>query len=238
MDETSNGWVILDEDAGVLTYTYSFGGGLANAFVARYDTDKLLVLSPPYRLSDGAFQDLERFGRVSSVVATNGFHHLGQPEWKARYPGAKFYASPEAARRIAKKNPKAGTFVPLGELAKELHGEVGVIEAPAEKCGETWGYAKVANGYAWFASDTLANMPGLPKALPPRLLMKWTKSAPGYRVFGLALKFLAKDPKALLRRLRDELRLRPPTIMVPAHGDVLTREGLADETEELLASAL
>ena len=38
MKKTEHGWSVIDEDAGVLSYTYSFGGGLSNAFVARYAT--------------------------------------------------------------------------------------------------------------------------------------------------------------------------------------------------------
>ncbi|MGB8223746.1 MAG: hypothetical protein WCF10_14260 [Polyangiales bacterium] len=238
MEQTPHGWLILDKGAGVLAYTYKIGSGSANAFVARYDGDKLLVLSPPSRLSEGAFADLEVFGTVESVVANNGFHHLGQAEWKKRYPLASFYASPAAAKRIKKKNPGAGDFTPLSQLAQKLGGDVGVIEAPADKCGETWAYAKTEKGYAWYASDTLANMPELPKALPFKLVMKLTKSAPGYRVFGLALKFIASDKRGLLRAMQEALRARPVTIMVPAHGAILAHDGLAEETQRLIASSL
>ena len=183
MEQTPHGWSILDRDAGVLAYTYKFGSGSANAFVARYDGDKLLVLSPPYRLSEG-------------------------------------------------------DFAPLSQLAQKLGGNMGVIEAPADKCGETWAYAKTKKGYAWYASDTLANMAELPKALPFKLVMKLTKSAPGYRVFGLALKFIASDRRGLLRAMQEALRTRPVAIMVPAHGGILAHDGLAEETRLLIASAL
>jgi hypothetical protein len=238
MEKTAHGWSILDKDAGVLSYTYRFGAGSANAFVARYDGDKLLVLSPPSGLSEGAFADLEAFGTVESVVANNGFHHLGQAEWKRRYPSASFYASPAAAKRIKKKNPEAGDFAPLSQLVRKLTGDVGVVVAPADKCGETWAYAKTAKGYVWYASDTLVNMAELPKALPFKLVMKLTKSAPGYRVFGLALKFVTSDKEGLLRAMQEALRARPVVIMVPAHGGILAHEGLAEETQRLIASAL
>jgi len=238
MEQTPHGWTILDKDAGVLSYAYTFASGSANSFVARYLGDKLLVLSPPCGLSEGAFTDLERFGTVESEVASNGFHHLGQAEWKKRYPAATFYASTAAAKRIKKKNPKAGDFVPLWQLVQKLGGDVGVIEAPADKCGETWAYAKTAHGYAWYASDTLANMAKLPKSLPVKLLLKLTKSAPGYRVFGLALKFIASDKERILRTMQEALRTRPVAIMVPAHGGILAHDGLAEETQRLIESAL
>jgi len=238
MERTPHGWLILDRDAGVLSYRYAAGAGSSNAFVARYDGDKLLVLSPPCGLSEGAFADLEEFGTIESVVANNGFHHMGQGEWKSRYPSASFYASPAAAKRIKKKNPKAGDFAPLSELAEKLRGDVGVIIAPADRCGETWAYARTAKGYAWYASDTLANMPKLPKALPLKMLLKLTKSAPGYRVFGLALKVMTSDRRGLLRALQEALRARPVAIMVPAHGGILMQDGLAEETQRIISSAL
>ena len=240
MRKTEHGWLVIDEDAGVLSYTYSFGSGISNAFVARYDDDRLLVLSPPCGLSEEGFAELEAFGTVDSVVATNGFHHLGQAEWKRRYPNATFYAPSAAQKRIAKKNSSAGPFRPLSELRAKLGGDVGVIEAPADKCGETWGYAKTSRGYAWYASDTLVNMPKLPNALPFKLAMKLTKSGPGYRVFNLVLKLMVsgKNKKTLLRALQQGLRERPVAVMVPAHGKILDHPGLREETERLLASAL
>lgn len=238
MEKTKHGWSIIDRDAGVLSYTYSFGGGLSNAFAARLDGDKLLVLSPPCGLSEGAYADLDAFGTVDAVVATNGFHHLGQAEWKKRYPNATFYAPDAAIKRIAKKNRAAGSFTPLSGLSERLTGDVGVIEAPADKCGETWAYAKTARGYAWYVSDTLVNMPKLPKAFPVKLLMKLTKSAPGYRIFNFVLMLLTSDKRALLRALREALRARPVAVVVPAHGKVLDHPGVREETDQLIASAL
>ncbi len=76
------------------------------------------------------------------------------------------------------------------------------------------------------------------EAVPVKLLMKLTKSAPGYRVFGLALKFITSDKRAVLRTMQDALRARPVAIMMPAHGGILAHDGLADETQQLIASAL
>ena len=238
MENTPHGWTVIDRDAGILSRTYSFGPGTSNAFVARYDGDQLLVLSPPCGLSEEAFSDIDAFGTVASVVANNGFHHLGQAEWKKRYPNARFYASTAAAKRITKKNPEAGDFEPVSELAARLSGDVGIVDGPADKCGETWAYAKTGNGYAWYASDTLANMPELPKALPFKIMMKLTKSAPGYKIFGLAVKFIASDKRTLLGAFRDALQQRPPSVMVPAHGEILSGADLPNKTKQLIASAL
>jgi hypothetical protein len=67
---------------------------------------------------------------------------------------------------------------------------------------------------------------------------KLTKSAPGYRVFNLAVSFIIKDKRATLGALLEDVRKHPPTVMVPAHGTILNQSSLASETEQMLAAAL
>ena len=109
---------------------------------------------------------------------------------------------------------------------------------PNTKCGESWIRARVAGGHVWFTSDILANMPSLPKAFPIKQLFKWTGSAPGYKVFGLALKFTVKDKRAVLGTMRDQMTAAPPTIVIPGHGALLTEASVAADTDALLAGAL
>ncbi|MBP6632754.1 MAG: hypothetical protein KA297_25250 [Kofleriaceae bacterium] len=239
MTTLTSGWTVLDEAAGVLTCSYRFGKGKASSatFVARMGNGQLLVVSPAKGLPEATFTELARFGPVGALVANNGFHHLGQAEWRARFPAARCFAPAAAIARIHKKNPGAGAFEPLAALADLTGPDVGFREVPDSKAGESWFWARVAGGHAWYPSDVLANMPTLPP-FPVSLLFKWTGSAPGFRVFGLALKMLVRDKPATLRLLRDDLDAHPPTIIVPAHGDVLTRPGLAAEARALLDAAL
>ncbi len=238
-ETTPGGWQVIDREAGVLTYKYTFTkNGTANAFAARMPGGKMLVLSPPCNIDEGVFADLLEFGDVGAVVATNGFHHMGQAEWKARFPNARFFAPSKAIARIAKKNPDAGELEPLSELQPMLNDEVGVGEAPATKCGETWGWARIDGGYAWFGSDIIANMPSLPPKFPVRMMFKLTGSAPGYRLFGLALMAIIKNKKVALAAFREALHAHPPTVVVPAHGDINASPDVAAKTDELLAAAL
>lgn len=239
METTANGWVVIDRDARILTNSYVFDGKVstANAFVAPLKDGKLMVISPPFRASEGLFTDLEAFGEVGAVVANNGFHHLGQPEWKARYPTARFFAPSDAFARIRKQNPKAPNYEPLAALKALLGPNVGVGEASSTKCGESWAWAKIAGGHAWFVSDMLANMERLPSNFVVRQLFKWSGSAPGYKPFNLGMKFILKDKRAVLKTLAREMNAHPPTVVIPSHGALLAHEGLAAETQRLLASA-
>jgi hypothetical protein len=239
MQTTAHGWRILDAEAGVLSLSYRFGGdGLSNCFTAKLPSGGLLVVSPPSRPTDGVFEDLADFGEVEALVANNGYHHMGIGRWRERYPDARCFAAPGASERIAKKSKDAGELEPLAALQGLLGDGVAVVEAPASKAGETWARAKIAGGWAWYASDILANMDQLPANFLFRTLFKLSKSAPGYRVFNLAVKFIIADKKVALGAMLADLRAHPPTVMVPAHGTILTTTSLAADTERLLVDAI
>lgn len=239
MEKTKNGWTVLDREAGVLTYEYPFADeGTSHTFVARMADGKLLVVSPAWKLPDAAFADLEAFGEVRALLAPNGFHHQGIPEWRARYPKALCFASKESAARIRTKNQSAGQFDPLGSLLEMTGPGVGIREVENTKCGETWVWAQVKGGYIWFVSDTLANLPRLPTSFIPKLLFRFTKSAPGYRVFNLALQFLVKDKKATLRALSEAMKLHPPIAVIPSHGPPLVNDDIAATTQLVIAGHL
>ncbi len=237
MQTTAKGWNIIDASAGVLSCTYSFSkGATANCFTARMASGGLAVISPPSVFTDALLEELTKFGPVEAIVANNGFHHLGVGPWRRRFPSARCFAAPGAIQRINKKSRDAGELEPLRELAPLLAEGVEVVETPSSRCGETWARARVEGGYAWYASDLLANMP-LPSSFFLRLLFKWTGSGPGYKPFNLAHKLILKDRKATLRAMLEDVRAHPPSVMVPGHGELLRADTIADETEALLARA-
>ena len=217
METTENGWKVLNRAAGVLIYEYSFAkNAFANTFVARMANDKLLVVSPATRISAAALADLRELDDVGAIIAPNGFHHLGVAEWRKAFPAARIFAAPETVLRVRKKNPKAGTFEPLSLVSLMTGPRIGVGEVENTKCGETWVWVEVQCGHIWFVSDMLANIPKLPSHPVGKLLFWLTKSAPGYRVFHMAMTFMVKDKRGTLRALSDEMKQRPPTVVVPA----------------------
>lgn len=239
METTAGGWTIIDREAGVLTREYNFTkDGTATTFVARMREGGLLVVSPSTDLSDEAAAELEEFGPVRAIVANNGFHHLGQGPWAERYPESRRFASPESAARIAKKSKIDLTYEPLSELTPMLSDDVQVREVPNTKLGETWVWAKVGDGYAWYVSDILANMQSLPPKLFPRLLFKFTDSAPGLKVFNLAMRFMVRDRKGTLRLMLQDMEGEEPTVIVPGHGAILSSETVAADARRVIEAAL
>ena len=223
-------WKCIDESAGVYVTTYQFANeGFANCFVAK-GPEGLVALSPASRLPDAAFAELDAIGNVAAVVAPNGFHHLGLGPWRERYEDARYFAPPLAAARIAKKSDDAPPLEDIAGLSEMTGDRLVVRPAPHTRCGEIWAWANGDNGAVWFGSDILANMESLPSSFVPRQLFKMTGSAPGYRLFGLALMFILKRKKENLSLMLNDLKAFPPTVMVPGHGAVLTDAGIGERT--------
>lgn len=244
MQTTPAGWTIIDREARVLALNYHFAAEATSiSFVAPMADGRLMVVSPSKTLDEAVATELADFGEVGALVANNGFHYLGQKAWRARFPEARCFAPSDAMARIAKKSRHPLAFEPLAELAPLLGDGVGFREVPDSKCGESWFWARLSKGeagerFAWYMSDVLANMANVPGNLIIRTLFKLTGSAPGYRVFKLALKLIVRDAKAALRLLLADVEAHPPGVVVPAHGDILTGGDVAGRTVALLKSAI
>lgn len=239
METTPNGWTVIDRGAGVLVRPYRFSAqGLANTMAARMPDGTMLVMSPGCRMPDAAYEDLLAFGDVGALVVNNGWHHLGVPEWSKRFPHATLHAPAASLPRLSKKSEVGDAFAPVEALAARLGDRISLREAPGTRSGESWLRVKVDGGHVWYASDILANIPEIPPSLVARAMFGLTRSAPGFRVFHLALMLTAKDKRAVLTALLDDLNGYPPSVLVPAHGDVLRRPDLADDATRLVASAL
>jgi hypothetical protein len=239
MATEADGWTIIDEDGGILTRTYRFApGAWARTLVARFKADELLVMSPPTGLDDASYRALERFGKVTALVAPNGFHHLGLAPWKQAFPDCRIFASDKALARIRKKQPTLSNLEPLSELSKNVQPGVELCDLPFFSIGEAWLKAPSKAGQVWYVSDSCFNFPELPKAFVPRLLLKWTGSAPGFRINGLGNLIFLRDKRGYKAWFLDQLRKDAPSIVVSAHGDVLDQPKLRETMIEMAERAL
>lgn len=239
MRTTASGWQVIDDDACILVHPYRFDGeATANCFIARMAHGQLLVISPGCNMPEAAIGEIGRYGQVGALLANNGMHWKGLEEWKARFPRARVFASADAAHRIRKQNPNTPRFEPLGALMPLLGDTIIVTEMPASRIGETWTVVRRRQGAVWFASDLLTNMPRLVGPLPARWLFRLTGSAPGFRIFNLALMMRTHDRKRMLSQLLAGLTRFPPAVIVPSHGDVLHGPGVMETARGLVMKAL
>jgi hypothetical protein len=219
MGTDENGWEVIDEEQGVFTREYAFvKGAFARMMTARLADGRLLAASPAPDASDAALQAMERWGGVGAIIATNGYHHLGVPRWKAAFPQARIYAPRLAHPRLQKKRPDLTEILPLEALAPLLPETVQVRDVPGNKLGETWVQVKTRLGPVWYVSDSCFSLKSPPASLLPRLLFRWTDSAPGFRINGLGLKFYINDRPAYRRWVLAELDRELPRMVVTAHG--------------------
>lgn len=238
MSTLISGWATLSETPPVLVRSYSFGGGRANALAIGLPDQKWLIVSPPPDLTEPEAQAFRAKGQVVALLENNGSHHLGLGPWRKEFPDAVSYALPAAAVRIRKKGKDVGQLQSLEPLLPLLGEAVFVLPVPGCKIGDVLVRVRTDAGTVLYASDFIANLPMLPRNPIGRLLFWLTDSGPGLKVFGIFFRFFVADRVAVRECLIQELEANPPAILVPAHGDVVTRADLGPTLIGMLRSAL
>ncbi len=215
------GWTTLSESPAVLMRDYSFGGGRANAMAVRLPAQGWMIMSPPANVTPAEAQAFQTLGPVVALVENNGTHHKGLGPWRALCPGVVTYAAPAAAARIRKKGKDFGELQPTEALQPLLGDKISVFPVAGHKIGDVLVRVETEKGTLLYTSDFIANIPVLPKNPIGRLLFKLTDSGPGLKVFNIFFKFFVADAASARAALINELQAHPPSILVPAHGDVV-----------------
>jgi len=212
-------WKVFDETLPVLTYEYSFGPGTANALAVGIDGG-IAVVSPPLHPQAELFDELARYGPVKALFASNAFHYMGMPEWKARFPEAALFAPAQSITRVQRKSGLA-PVLPLSEAAKIAGSKVDFVDMPHYKTGEVLVKMNTLRGRAWYVTDIVMNIPVLPRNLIVKSIFRVTKSGPGLCFNNFAPLFMVADKSALKRWLYAESQRDPPRYLIPAHGPVV-----------------
>jgi hypothetical protein len=231
---TSSAWKQLGSDPLVAVFEYSFGPGTCNALVVGV-AGGVIVVSPPCRVTASVIDAAAALGSVRALLAPNAFHHLGLPAWKARFPDAPVFAPAQSIGRVAAKTGLTG-IRPLSEAAAICGERVTLTDMPHYKTGEVLVRIRGADGVAWYVTDVILNLPGLPAHPIPRFAFRVTRSAPGLRMNRLAPLFMVKDRHSLWRWLRDEVDREPPRWLIPAHGDVVDLSATPTRLRDLFES--
>ena len=224
-------WTNLAADGSIRVLKYSFGFGTANTLAARLDDGSWLVVSPAIGLPASALDALGQDGDVSALVAPNGFHHLGQATWRARFPKAVSYAPEGALARLAKK-AAAVPFRSLGELT--LPARIGRHLPEGMKVPDLLLSVRAGDGAVWFVGDLISNtVAGDVKGFPG-FMFRLLGGGPGYRFNKVPTMVYLRDKKAWKASVRALFEQTAPTAVVPAHGDPITDDAAA-KTRAILA---
>jgi glyoxylase-like metal-dependent hydrolase (beta-lactamase superfamily II) len=193
-------------------------------------TDGLVVVSPGAGMASGDLDALREYGEVRALVAINTLHHLGQRAWRERFGDAVSYCPPGAVKKLNEK-VEGVSFRPLTELA--LPASVTWEDPPGYKTGETILSVATTRGSVWYTGDLLVNIPRLPPP-PAKWLFTMTDSAPGFRLFRLAVWFMVKDKRKLKSWALARVDKHPPAVVVPAHGPAVEAPDLPGQTRKQL----
>jgi hypothetical protein len=237
MTDKVPGWTTLAEDPLVLVKEYGFGPGRANELAIALPDRKWMIVSPSPMLGADEVAAFARLGSVVALVENNGVHHLGLGPWRAQFKDAVTYAAPRAAARIRKKGKDFGQLEPTEQLQPLLGSKVALIPIAGDKFGDVCVRVHTDRGTVFYAGDFIANISTLPSNLLFKLVFKLTDSGPGLKVFGAFFKFFVANGKAARACLIDELEKHPPSVLVPAHGDVVAKPDLAPTLIGMLRSA-
>lgn len=213
--KTKHGWDVLNADEGALMFTYSFTkGGLSNTMTARLSDGSLCVISPPSRIDDDVMRDLEPFGPVRMLVATNAYHHLGLPGWSKAFPDAGVYAHPAAQKRIAKLHPTLNVQS-IDAASKAFDVKAGVLSVPGMRTGDLW----LKAGRTWYVGDHFMNLKVAVGLIG--FVFRTFNSAPGFKANGVSRTVFTKDKQAYKRWALETLAQEGPERVVPGHGDLV-----------------
>ena len=232
-------WKTIDPDR-AWSFDYAFdkkGEQFANSCAIKLREGELLVLSPALGVSEADFAEIEKHGRPVALVSTNGFHHLGLPEWNKRYPDAKLYASSAAAARISKKHASLPAFEPLSKLSAVCPDDVVIYDPPGMRIPDVMARFSTKNGWVWAFNDTVMNIPKLPSGVFGTL-MKWTDSGPGFKVTRMFTKVAVKDKKSFKSWWLSELEKAPPSKIFTSHGQPILDAATAAKLPAMVQTAL
>lgn len=224
----SNEWRILDPVTGVWVFEYGFPGGDAFTFAVQFEPGKWLAISPGCGMPESAFTALAAEGEVVALIAPNGAHYLGIPEWLQRWPKARCFAPEGTIARLSKKSKIETPFEPVEALLPILPEHIVLSLPDGLKYGEVLLKVRTGEGWIWHITDIFLNVQQMPRNLVVRFFLWAFKSAPGFRANRMFQVFFARDVKALKAWFLATIETHPPVMIVPGHGAILEGEDVLE----------
>jgi len=220
-------WQPLTADGRTLWLKYWWGPGSANALAFRQADGAWAIVSPPSEAPASVFDHLAARGRIASLIAPNGFHYLGQAAWRERFPEARSFAPAGALSRLAAKAPDVDFHRLEDHLDRFAPAQI--VIPRGMKTPDAMIALPVEEGWLWWLGDQYANVGKGDASLPLRLLSRLLTGGPGYHCNCRPELVYVDDRAAWGRDLADGFSLRPPRLVLCAHGAPVTSDA-ADRT--------
>ena len=226
-------WINLTGDGNVRGLKYSFGPGTANMMAAKLEDGTWLLVSPSAGSPPEVLESLTNDGGVSALLAPNGFHHMGQAAWRARFPQAVSYGPEGGLKRLSGK--AAGIdWRPLSELTAKLPPSTAVFLPEGMKNPDLMVRTTTGAETVWFTGDLLSNTTDADLSAVPRFIFGLFGGNGGYKLNKIPSMVYLKDKAAFVASVRSAVEAAPMTLAYPAHGDPVTDDVMA-QTRAILA---
>jgi hypothetical protein len=225
-------WEVLDPNRPLLATLY--GSMRARTVVVGLGDQGLLVISPG-RMEEARFAALASYGAPRFLLAPNYFHNLGIASWVERFPEATVVAHERAIPRLKRQVPGVN-FAPLEVLQPSLPAGVRTMCPPGARQGETWVSVATPGGVAWFVTDAILNEAKLPTGATGAVM--WTLGfRTGMMVNPVFKRFFLSSRPQFKDWALAELERDRPTWFLPAHGDPLRGNDVADRLRAIIDAA-
>lgn len=239
-EHVSGAWSTVEALTPVLRAEYSHGpDSYASSVAIGLGGGELLLISPPGGGGAEALLDeLAGRGRVTALLAPNGFHRMGVPLAAERFPEARVFAPEGAEARVAEVT--GGREVePLAALQPLLPQAVELFVSEHARRPDLIGRVRVEGGTIWYLNDLILNFDHVPRhpLLGPLLWLMGYRA--GMRVNRFGARFvLLRDRAAFKAWLLEELERLPPVAVVFGHGAVVTEPELLARLPEVVREGL
>lgn len=229
-------WRRIDGRVGLWTCEYPVEGfGKSRCTALRLVDGGVLVVSPGATLDEFTLLELNELGRPSVLLAPNGFHHLGIPSWRERYPWLAVVASARTRGELACRG--IWQVEPLEHLAGLLPPGAEVLQPPGLRTGEAWLRVATERGVAWIVGDALFNLTMPPRGVRGALLRRAGLDV-GLRMTPLFRLAAVRDKALLGSWWMLHVEADRPRLLLPAHGDVYVGDDLTDRLREIARDRL
>ena len=150
-------WTVAEPSLPALTFTYSFGPGMADALAFPVEGG-VAVVSPPWEPAESVSPIWRSTARSAPSSRRTPSITWASPAWKARYPEAAVFAPPSPSRGSRRTAELTGVR-PLAEAAKLPGDKVELVDMPHYKTGEALVRWKIDGGWAWYLTDVMLTSP-------------------------------------------------------------------------------
>lgn len=217
-------WIELGPGIWQSTYGNMFAGG-ANCIAFDIGGGNLAVLSPSQGTPAARFDEIDKRGNVTVIMATGG-HDLGQEEWQNRYANAACYAPEMTIPTLVRKKPHLRQAHPVSKV-RPTRSDVKLVDLPGTKVGSPL----VRVGNVVYVDELIGNPHEMPPSKMFSLVFKLTDSAPGLKRNWVFKAMMCSNARLLATKILDNID--GATTIAFAHGDAISGERV-DEARAIL----